>query len=651
MSKALITESLLTGIADAIRAKTGETGTMTPAQMATKIGTISGGGGGSDETARSIVNRTITSYSDDEILQVGDSAFNSCTQLTSVELPTATSIGDYAFCGCTQLTSVELPAATSIGDSAFQSCTQLTSVELPAATSIGSSAFYDCSSLTSVELPTATSIGSSAFYDCSSLTSVELPTATSIGSSAFYDCSSLTSVELPTATSIGDYAFCGCTQLTSVELPAVKKLSNMQYAFENTSALKYALFGIETWSDQWGTVSRYTNSTNLSRIDLPNCTSVTVSNAFSQYLPALTEIHFAAANKETIEASTYYSTKWGATNATIYFDLADIVLTISNPQTGATYWLDGAELTADELENGVHLSQINKSHSLMALNPANEEHGIQLYTETITPTSGDAITKTIDFATCTTACGVTVSGVDGGVTPQIVLSYDGTTLLTAAGTSASVNALANTEISYVVTAEGYRKAKGTVTGGTAAVTMEAFTVTTWDMSYPFTDCEAVLANLCDGSNFEISESPTSAASSGTAMSSSIVSGSKSFGKDSGVSYGYIKFHTPSTEDADKLTVSVTCNAYAEGSCDVGAVFIDTSLHQVTSNVRDYGSSYGTVLYSSYSKNSATYGTYTATLQPDTDYYLQFAYTKDGSANQYWDRLSITNIKFTDYGTY
>jgi hypothetical protein len=171
------------------------------------------------------------------------------------------------------------------------------------------------------------------------------------------------------------------------------------------------------------------------------------------------------------------------------------------------------------------------------------------------------------------------------------------------------------------------------------------------MSYPFTGdlYEDILANLVDGSNFEIAESP--AVQSGT-ISSSIVSGSKSYCVNNGISYGYIKFHTPDTEDTELLTVSVTCSAYAESSYDVGAVFIDTKLHVITSNVKDYtDSTYGEVLYTSKSKNTETYGTYTCQLQSDTDYYLQFAYTKDSSGNRNWDRLSITNIKFTDYGTY
>lgn len=181
--------------------------------------------------------------------------------------------------------------------------------------------------------------------------------------------------------------------------------------------------------------------------------------------------------------------------------------------------------------------------------------------------------------------------------------------------------------------------------------------TTYDMSYPFTGYDNILANLVDGNAFAIVASPTPYQSNYNTMQSSIVSGAKTFGVNSSYAYGYIKFHTPNTTDTDLLTVSVTCNGYAEARYDVGFVFIDTSLHQITSVVKpttsagSTNSSYGYFLYNSYNKSTATYSTYTKVLNPDTDYYLQFAYTKDSSQHRYWDRLSITNIKFTDSGTY
>ena len=79
-------------------------------------------------------------------------------------------------------TSLTIPSAieldgktynvTTIGESAFESCTSLTSVTIPSSvTTIGISAFSDCTSLTSVTIPSSvTTIGNWAFEGCTSLT-------------------------------------------------------------------------------------------------------------------------------------------------------------------------------------------------------------------------------------------------------------------------------------------------------------------------------------------------------------------------------------------------------------------------------------------------------------------------------------------------
>ena len=160
------------------------------------------------------------------LTSIGYSAFENCSGLTSVEIPTSvTSIGSSAFENCSGLTSVEIPASvTSIGSSAFDECSGLTSVTFEEGSqleSIGRYAFMGCSGLTSVEIPAGvTSIGSSAFDECSGLTSVTFEEGSqleSIGRYAFMGCSGLTSVEIPAGvTSIGSSAFSGCSGLTSV---------------------------------------------------------------------------------------------------------------------------------------------------------------------------------------------------------------------------------------------------------------------------------------------------------------------------------------------------------------------------------------------------------------------------------------------------
>ena len=86
-----------------------------------------------------------------------------------------TTIGNEAFDGCSSLSSITLPTGvTSIGERAFRSCSSLSSITLPTGvTSIGNRAFYGCSSLSSITLPASlTSIGDFAFISCSSLKTV-----------------------------------------------------------------------------------------------------------------------------------------------------------------------------------------------------------------------------------------------------------------------------------------------------------------------------------------------------------------------------------------------------------------------------------------------------------------------------------------------
>ena len=174
------------------------------------------------------------------VTRIGDNAFSSQNNVTSVSLPsTITSIGTQAFYDMSQLTAIDIPASVkTIGAQAFRS-TPLTQVTLhEGLESIGSDAFA-YNPFTAIILPnTLTSIGEEAFYSCNKLTAISIPDAVqAIGQAAFRGCTSLTSVKLPATLSAIEYGtFQDCTSLRSIDIPAtVQTIGNS--AFQNCDGL------------------------------------------------------------------------------------------------------------------------------------------------------------------------------------------------------------------------------------------------------------------------------------------------------------------------------------------------------------------------------------------------------------------------------
>ncbi len=149
--------------------------------------------------------------------------------------------------------------------------------------------FYCRTGITSVDFSSLQSVGQNgfynAFYGCTGLMSVDFSSLQSVGRdglyTAFYNCRGITSVDFSSLQSIGQNgfynAFYNCSKLTTMSFPAL----------------------IDVQANSFGSLSSY---------------------AFT-YCTALTEIHFRADMQTTIEVMTGYDTKFGATNATIYFDL------------------------------------------------------------------------------------------------------------------------------------------------------------------------------------------------------------------------------------------------------------------------------------------------------------------------------------------
>ena len=152
------------------------------------------------------------------------------------------------------------------------------------------------------------------FKNCPNLRNVTFENLESVsGSYAFNNTfsysSNLETVSFPKLKTINGYfrnAFENCTNLKSVDFSAVEKFTNSN------------IFG-----------SAFKNCTSLTKISFPKFNYINYNGLFgsssSDYgfigCEALTEIHFRADMQTEVETMDGYADKWGAVNATIYFDL------------------------------------------------------------------------------------------------------------------------------------------------------------------------------------------------------------------------------------------------------------------------------------------------------------------------------------------
>ncbi|MBQ9786125.1 MAG: leucine-rich repeat domain-containing protein, partial [Clostridia bacterium] len=209
---------------------------------------------------------------------IGKQAFMSCSNLTSINLPSSlTTIGNQAFYS-TGLTAITIPEkVSSIGERAFGYCSALADMvvdsnnttytsangakaiiqstnntliagckntEIPSTVqAIGNYAFVGCTGLNSVTIPEGlTTVGNYAFSGCSALTSVNFngtSSLTTIGNYAFENCSALPSIDLSgknSLTTIGTYAFKNCNKFTNITIPA-SVTSIGSYAFNSCTKL------------------------------------------------------------------------------------------------------------------------------------------------------------------------------------------------------------------------------------------------------------------------------------------------------------------------------------------------------------------------------------------------------------------------------
>jgi hypothetical protein len=129
---------------------------------------------GDETVAKLIVERGITEFKDDVLVDIAQYAFCNASNLETIDLPNVESIGEAAFKSCSKLTNVSTPNAITIGRYSFQHCSKLTNVSIPNARTLDQSAFYGCKTLQILDLPNASQMNQMAIAECKVFTTLIL---------------------------------------------------------------------------------------------------------------------------------------------------------------------------------------------------------------------------------------------------------------------------------------------------------------------------------------------------------------------------------------------------------------------------------------------------------------------------------------------
>ncbi|MGM9839481.1 MAG: leucine-rich repeat protein [Sodaliphilus sp.] len=193
----------------------------------------------------------------DYLKMVGQSAFEDCKALTSVQLGTGLiNIRPYAFRNCTSLTSIDLPASVRVCSAYFvDGCSNLHTINVNGGNNYFASYLgilynkaqtellrcpegYSLTTLLTHDFyPTALKIiGPYAFENCKLIKEIYLPYGTTtIGRAAFNKCTALTTIQTPgTLTTIGEYAFSGTTALSKFFVNNTNPISIASDAFNDS---------------------------------------------------------------------------------------------------------------------------------------------------------------------------------------------------------------------------------------------------------------------------------------------------------------------------------------------------------------------------------------------------------------------------------
>lgn len=224
-TKAVLNESTLTAIADAIRQKSSSTAALKPGEMAEAIKNIKSGSG---DGYIYMINGTNSDDWPDELIYDGGNTkksprkgafyhnqyisptitlknagsvvpeecfknIGSLDRLQTVNWPEAKSVQSNAFDGCQSLVEFNSGSVTHISATAFRNCKALKTIGgFESIVKTYQSVFMNCTSLEAATLTNIETMVSGCFYGCTGLKKVDIgEKITAIDGNTFYNCSSL----------------------------------------------------------------------------------------------------------------------------------------------------------------------------------------------------------------------------------------------------------------------------------------------------------------------------------------------------------------------------------------------------------------------------------------------------------------------------
>ena len=162
---------------------------------------------------------------DEALTSIGNSAFYSLDNLKEIHFKYVRTIEKDAFNSCTALSVLDLPSLEEIVHSGFKGCKSLQEINFPLVIRLGQDSFNGCSGIVRVRCIKAEEVSSGVFEQCSSLTEVYLPNVSVCRANVFNDCIALKTIVMESCTTIGA-AFHNCKVLEKVFLPSMKRITD-----------------------------------------------------------------------------------------------------------------------------------------------------------------------------------------------------------------------------------------------------------------------------------------------------------------------------------------------------------------------------------------------------------------------------------------